>query len=233
MNYVGSKRRIAQYILPLMINERKGRTWVEPFVGGANMIDKIIVGKKIGNDIHPYLIVLHKAIQNGWIPPSEISEKEYYDIKENKESYAPELVGFVGFLCSFGGKWQGGYAGSNNKKNYAKQGKTSILKQAKYLKNVDFRCGDYRKLDIPDNSLIYCDPPYCDTEGYYKLSKDFDSQIFWQWCRDKKEEGHIVFISEYNAPEDFECIKEINIKMTLAENSNTTLRTERLFKQKI
>ena len=40
-------------------------TWVEPFVGGANMIDKVD-GKRIGNDSHKHLIALHKALQDGY-----------------------------------------------------------------------------------------------------------------------------------------------------------------------
>lgn len=36
MVYMGSKRRIAKYILPIMLSYRKeGQTWVEPFVGGG------------------------------------------------------------------------------------------------------------------------------------------------------------------------------------------------------
>ena len=52
---MGSKNRIAKEILPIMLNEREERVWVEPFVGGANMIDKV-QGQRIGADINPYLI---------------------------------------------------------------------------------------------------------------------------------------------------------------------------------
>ena len=58
MQYMGSKNRIAKHILPIMLAERKpDQWWVEPFVGGANMIDKvegnrigavIVTGKQIG-----------------------------------------------------------------------------------------------------------------------------------------------------------------------------------------
>ena len=56
MKYMGSKNRIAKHILPIMLEHRtEGMTWVEPFVGGANMIDKV-EGKRIGADINFYLI---------------------------------------------------------------------------------------------------------------------------------------------------------------------------------
>jgi len=44
MKYMGSKNRIAKHLLPIMLAEceKHGITkWVEPFVGGANMIDKV------------------------------------------------------------------------------------------------------------------------------------------------------------------------------------------------
>jgi DNA adenine methylase len=48
MKYMGSKNRIAKYILPIMLAERKpDQWWVEPFVGGGNMIDKVD-GNRIG-----------------------------------------------------------------------------------------------------------------------------------------------------------------------------------------
>ena len=55
MKYMGSKNRIAKEILPIMLKLRGDRTWVEPFVGGGNMIDKV-QGKRIGADINHYLI---------------------------------------------------------------------------------------------------------------------------------------------------------------------------------
>ena len=44
MKYMGSKNRIAKHILPIMLAEaeKNGITkWVEPFVCGVNMIDKV------------------------------------------------------------------------------------------------------------------------------------------------------------------------------------------------
>ena len=54
MIYQGSKNKIAKYILPIMLEERKeGQAWVEPFVGGANLIDKVS-GERFGNDSNIY-----------------------------------------------------------------------------------------------------------------------------------------------------------------------------------
>lgn len=108
MKYVGSKNRIAKEILPTMLTQAKGTEiyWVEPFVGGANLIDKVPDKFiKIGNDKHEYLIALLQKLQEGYIPPSSISQIEYYRVKQNPENYDKHYVGFVGFCTSFSGKW--------------------------------------------------------------------------------------------------------------------------------
>jgi len=224
MQYLGSKNKISKHILPIMLKERGDRVWVEPFVGGANVIDKV-QGSRIGNDNHYYLIELLKALQKGWVPPTEVSKELYYDVKLNKEQYSSEMIGFVGFLCSFGGKWWGGYAYNTKGDNYADRGSRVLVKQAKNLKNITFTFGDYFDMVIPDNSLIYCDPPYANTTKYHS---SFDHKIFWQWCRDRVKENHIVFVSEYIAPIDFECIISIPMNTFLNKNIGTP-RVEKLF----
>ena len=93
MKYMGSKNRIAKHLLPIMLENRNGRTWVEPFVGGANMIDKVD-GKRIGADFNEYVISLFTGIQNGFIPPNEVSEQEYKQARLNRE--VTPLVSFIG-----------------------------------------------------------------------------------------------------------------------------------------
>ena len=228
MKYMGSKRRVAKHLLPIMLAERGDRVWVEPFVGGANMIDKVR-GPRIGNDSHRYLIALLKAVRDGWVPPTEVSEELYRDVKSCPENYADEMVGFVGFLCSFGGKEWGGFARSKTSRNYTAESSRHMIKQAEALKGIDFRCGDYRSMEIPTNSLIYCDPPYAETTKY-KGTNAFDHEEFWQWCRDETREGHLVFVSEYNAPEDFECLIEVQTKTSMKKEGSHSKRTEKLFR---
>ena len=70
----------------------------------------------------------------------------------------------------------------------------------------------------------YCEPF---VGGTTKYKDNFDSDAFWQWCRDKAKEGHTVYVSEYNAPEDFKCIWEKQINSNLGGTSKTA--TEKLF----
>jgi DNA adenine methylase len=83
---------------------------------------------------------------------------------------------------------------------------------------------------VPDNSFIYCDPPYqtIATKGKYK--DDFNHEIFWQWCRDMATKGHIVYVSEYNAPNDFECVWQKEINQRMNNNVETSKALEKLFK---
>ena len=69
MKYVGSKNRIAKYIVPIIqskIDELgdKCNGYFEPFVSGANVIDKIRCSHKHGYDSNQYLIVLLRYVRD-------------------------------------------------------------------------------------------------------------------------------------------------------------------------
>ena len=126
----------------------------------------------------------------------------------------------------------GGYVGGNLERNYILEAYKNITRQAEKIKDVEFVYSDYKNLNIPSNSLIYCDPPYASATKY--TTGDFNHDEFWQWCREKHKEGHLVFVSEYNAPNDFECIWEKNIVTTLnnSKGKGGLERVEKLFKYK-
>jgi len=232
MKYMGSKNRIAKYLLPIILKDRKpGQWYVEPFVGGANMIDKV-GGNRIGGDFNSHLINALTLIRdNPFSIPMIITEDEYQKASERRKT---QLDGFIGFAMSFGGKWFGGYRrdvkGSKgclkNMETQTRRSRVSAIKQSNNLKSVELVSGSYSEIDIPDESIIYCDPPYANTTKY---KDDFNHEEFWQWCRDMSNKGHQVFISEYNAPDDFECLWQKEIQSGL--NTNTTKKgIEKLFK---
>lgn len=230
---MGSKNRISKYLLPILLKDRKEEQWfVEPFCGGCNLIDKV-KGNRIANDSNYYLISLMRALQNSWEPPENLSYEEYYKIKNNMDTKPPELVAFAAFCCSFGGKWWGGYARSKdskgNPRNHPAEAKRNLLKQAPKLKEIKFYNVDYKKLEIPDCSIIYCDPPYANTTKY--KNSGFKHEELWKWCRIKRGEGHTVFVSEYNAPDDFTCVWQKELQVTVSKNSSNsyTKNVEKLF----
>lgn len=232
MVYMGSKNRIAKEIIPIITKNLKENQWyVEPFVGGCNMIDKIEHPYKIGADNNKYLIALFQYIQNKGELPTYISKEEYEKVKENKDNYSDWYVGFVGFICSFRGKFFNGFVNNDILKatgkiqHYQKQQINNILNQSNKLNDVKFECCSYDELVIPSNSIIYCDPPYNHTSKY--KTGDFDSDKFWDWCCEMTNEGHKVFISEYNAPSYFTCIWEKEVKTNLSTKVKTS--TEKLY----
>jgi len=226
MKYMGSKNRIAKPLLEIILRNRQpGQYYVEPFVGGANLIDKV-ENPRIGNDINSYLIALLQATQNGWLPPKEINETWYHDIKYFTEKYEKALVGYTGFQLSYGALWFSNYRKDKTKKrNYSKEAYNNIIKQIPGLKGIEFHNKNYWELIIPHNSIVYCDPPYQGTTSY-KIN--FDHEKFWNWVRKIKKQGHQVFISEYNAPEDFKCIWEKPIISQISKKGNKN-RVEKLF----
>lgn len=231
MKYMGSKRRISKYILPIMLAERKeNQWWVEPFVGGANIINKV-PGKRIGADINHYLIALLKQMQLE-IPfnPPHIGEKEYKNIQKNKEKYPDWLVGYVGFNLSFGAKFFGGYGRDRaGIRNYENEAQRNLRAQQNFITDVNFVNIDYKNLNIPSNSIIYCDPPYQNTTKYNTKFNHFE---FWDWCRKKSKDGHTVFISEYTAPSDFRCVWEKEVSSSLTQNTGAKKGIEKLFNLK-
>lgn len=231
MKYMGSKNRIAKHLLPIMLKERTdGMTWVEPFVGGANMIDKVC-GNRIGADLNEYLIEALISIRD-CISDLPKNNKEFTeaDYKKLKNSNDYKYKGYAGFAFSYGGKWLGGWRrDGKGQRDYINESYRNALKQTPRLKGVKFVNENYQDLQIPPNSLIYCDPPYAGTTKY---KNDFDHKAFWEWCRDKSNDGHTVFISEYNAPDDFVCIWQKEIVSSLTKDTGSKHSVEKLFRCK-
>ena len=233
MKYMGSKNRFAKDLLPIILKDRKPNQWyVELMVGGANLIDKVD-GNRLGSDFNEYLIEMWLALTSGWKPKEHYTRDEYIDIKNNKENYPKHLVGYVGINCSYSGKWFGGYAGITQTKgglrDYQKEAFNNVTKQLKNLKDVVFKYGSYQNIVLPKESILYLDPPY---EGTTKYKDDFNHSDFWNYCREMKKQGHKVFVSEYNAPEDFKCIWQKEAKSSLSANGKiggNKLSIERLF----
>lgn len=84
---------------------------------------------------------------------------------------------------------------------------------------------DYSEVEIPEDSVIYCDIPYMNTNKY-NGAEQFDYERFYDWaCRQTEP----VFISSYEMPDDsFECVMEFR-HLCIYNNKSNNIVTERIF----
>lgn len=217
MVYQGSKNKIAKYIVPIIqkyIDDNNITTYIEPFCGGLNIIDKIKCKNRIASDYNEDLIALLKYIQqdnNLSIAPEECSFEHYSDVRENKKQgtnkYSKEYTALIGYCASYGGRYFDGGYGRDSKggRSIYTERLKNLKEQAPLLNNIHLFCRDYKdylNFDIK-NAPFYLDPPYKDTKQYSKQNIDYDE--FYDFCKELSE-NNIVIISEYNMSDDFECI---------------------------
>ena len=235
MQYVGSKNRLSKELAPIIQSYIKSDTkgYLEPFVGGANMIDKIQCSNKVGCDINEELIELLKYAQEfSDLLPTSITEEHYNEVKNNKERYEKYYLGLVGFCGSFGAKYFGGYARGNDDRNRQREAINNIKKQSINLHNIKFIHKNFLDIDMSKlkNYVIYCDIPYRGTTKY--STETFPYEEFYEWVR-KLSIHNTVLISEYNMPDDFECIWSKEHKVLMDSNrvgkDKNNIRIEKLF----
>ena len=222
MRYLGGKQRISKELSCFLNSQLKeNQSFVDLFCGSCNIVSKIDNNRlRIANDKHYYLIEMWKALQNGWEMPDIVTEEDYKYIKEHKDENPP-LAGFVGFGCSYAGRWFEGYARSGER-NFCLNAKNSNLKILPKIQDVIFYNEDYKDVNIPIGSLVYCDIPYKDSKPYSKKEVGiFNYNEFYQWVRDNSDK-YDIYISEYkhNVPEDFEIVWEKKSKKDIRNKNN-------------
>lgn len=184
--------------------------YVEPFCGGCNVIDKVD-GNRIANDVNHYLIAMFEAMTHNTQYLTHISKELYSAVRDDYNNktglYRDDFIGYVGWMGSYNGRFfDGGYSGHNVKgRDYIGEQIRNTLLQIDSLRGVQFKSVDYRKLNIPSESLVYCDIPYRGTKQY-STSVNFEYDTFYEWCRAQSRAGNKIFVSEYNMPEDFKCV---------------------------
>lgn len=242
MKYMGSKRLIAKDIVPIIqkyIDDTGAIHYVEPFVGGANVIDKIKCKHKHGSDLNPYIIALHNHVKLGLALYPEVNYELYdcarKDWRAGTGKFKDWELGNIGFLASYNGRWfdggyaKAGYTAKGIYRDWYDEAKRNLEEQSQQelYKDINFRCCDYTAW-IPSNrdAVIYCDPPYASTKQYANATR-FDYNKFWQWCRDMSKHN-IVLISEQNAPDDFIPIWEKPVSRTMKKEGGLK-STEKLF----
>lgn len=197
---------LAQHVAKLI---KPGQDYHEPFCGAMGSARKTVPvalankGTRVYlSDTSKPLMTMWTAAFDGWKSPTKITRKLYDKYSVERPDDDP-LTAFLGFGCSFGGRWFETYPGIG-KDNLAEVSGVSIAKKVNAIKSprVTLRCQDYRKV-TPKGCLLYLDPPYADTAKRYSHKDEFNTDEFWQYARDLVKRDNTVLVTSFKAPSDF------------------------------
>jgi DNA adenine methylase len=216
VRYLGGKSRLAKHIVAA-ISEQIGDAPIwEPFCGGLSVTVELAKSRDsevIASDVHPALISLYKACQSGWTPPEQVTREMYTAAKRWPDD--DPLKAFIGFGCSFAGKWFGG-GSDETLKALTRASRSSLLRQFRYLPNVTFKHLNFLEMTpckLANAQAIYCDPPYEGTTGYGTGA--FDHALFWRRTQEWADRGVRVFVSEFQCPVPHEVRWSIERKIAV------------------
>lgn len=237
MQYLGGKFYSRKDILSTILAlTDKRENWVEPFCGAAWMT-KVAAEhfrKLYASDLNPDVIMYWQAIQDGWVPPTEVSEELHREARGWTEPSA--LRAHIMLNCSFGGKWGSGYARGRTI-NYAEGASRRDTRDAPLLRGVTFKHHGYQDSPVTPDSIVYCDPPYANTAGYKGAGECFNHDEFWMTAQRWANTGADVFVSEYTQPDSDACLTELvwsktqKVRVKLARNgASRKTATECLFR---
>lgn len=237
MRYLGGKSLIAKTIVAQMPSPDAVRNVYEPFCGGGAVT--VALAQKYStvqaSDIHEDLICMWRSLQDGWTPPTEVSEELYQHWRYTEPTTQEEaaLKAFLGYGGSFGGRYfegfaRGGFTADGTHRNHQQESRRRVLSDVQQMYNVTFRSGDYEVLvRAKPGDLVYCDPPYKDTKSYSRIER-FDYERFWGWANHLAETGVSVYVSELQAPDGWEPIWSKSQNRSVKRQGDVTT-TESLF----
>lgn len=226
LRYVGGKYKLAKPLVNVIKSFVIGKSiYIEPFCGG---LGTAVETKQLGiqryySDLNQDLVDLFISIQGGFVPPETVSEEQYYALKSSDRS---PLRTYVGYSCSFGGKFFGGYArDKTGKRDLTLESYRRFEKFRPYVDSIFFACHNFDCSPVTAEALVYCDPPYKLTLGY---GNSFNTDYFWSVIREWSKKT-IVLISEFEAPDDFVSIWSKDRNICLHHEQTNNKKEEKLF----
>lgn len=227
MHYMGGKHSIARDVAEVVERYRRGPLW-EPFCGGLS-VTVALGGNHLATDAHPGLIALYQAIQrDGWeldrLEREGVSEREYMAAKALPDD--DPFKAFVGFGCSFGGKWFGGFARHKCTRNPAATAARSLRRKFASLTGARLACERFSAA-TGFVGTVYADPPYANTKGFSATGR-FCRNSFLRDCSELASRGCVVLVSELDLPIG-RVVWEKRVRCTLNVSDNKRHRAERLY----
>lgn len=213
--YHGGKQRIGLDLAKVIYNvcieieqntNFKIKGYCEPFCGMLGVYQHIPSlfsshnkMKYKAGDINESVVLMWKDVKKGWTPPTKsITKDKYKSIMSSKNS---ALKAFVGCTQSFRGVFNGSYFPQTDSRIKTNSDRVQSLRIN--IQNISFSHTNYTSYSKLKNHVIYCDPPYMNTQKRY--IQEFDSDEFWSWCK-YMSRNNIVFVSEYTAPKSIRKI---------------------------
>ena len=117
------------------------------------------------------------------------------------------------------------YVDNNGTKKLAKSNGIGELQGLERLQGLEISNLDYRIVDVPEDAVVYADPPYRNTG--HKAYADFSSTEFDEWL---SVVPFPVYVSEFTCPDGCVEIASKERMASMAAKTSTTV-TERLFIQ--
>ena len=227
VKYVGGKHKISKQLTDFIKSQvnPSEHEFYDLFCGSCGIVKNMQEFKKvIANDIEEDLYLFWKDDFALDFLPNEIEYKLYKHDPNPSQKRC-----FYRFFMSYGGKSWGGYLERHciyKDRDFFQEFKNSYNKIKPMLKNVEFHNKSYMDFDM-EGAVIYCDPPYERTQDY---GSSFNHDEFWERAKYLSKKN-IVFVSSYEAPEEWECVWKKEKQMTLSKNKRE-IRCEKLFKLK-
>ena len=111
------------------------------------------------------------------------------------------------------------------------------LEKQESFKSLEIYQGCYKEVELskPSECVIYCDPPYINSEGYHKQTlkngkTSFNHGEFYDYVEHLARQGYKVFISEYEMPNHrFKSVFSVAKRQTLNGKGAGAIKQEHLF----
>lgn len=230
VHYIGSKFYMRKPMAEI-INRFTGDDvdFVSLFCGSCKVESLIRCRKRIINDKQKYVSAMWSDILDGYRFPFETCDKEMWS--KYKEMQRLDTVprdeypicAFLGTCYSLFGKWFGSYFRNAYKKDKTREynGMRGIYQCAdKMAGNTEVCNLDYREVDVPDGAVVLADPPYLGvSNNVWGINEKFDHEEFWTYMESLVNAGHVVFVTECIAPDEWvEVYSRVKKKLSVVRH---------------
>lgn len=249
LKYQGAKYNFID-IINEYINQSSATTYVEPFVGSGAVFFNLEkeFDRYILNDLESHLIMIYESIRDSSY--SDFKDMENictikYDIKKNKNDYYTfrnkvneiddEYIKGLGMYFLYNSCINSMARFGPNGFNSSYGNRFMTLSKEDYLtiqskiKRAELNSIDFFELDIPEDSLLFLDPPYIERPTSYEtISEDFFNKLM-EYI--KNTNNDILYT---DIDHDFLDLDKVIIRQNMKNTSpnrknNNTNKTEVMF----